>query len=130
MTAPANARAPGTREIASEAVPYRGRGTRSLLVEASGENLPGSAATETSQIVCKEVVRDEEVTRRSFKRFFFVAGAREGAPIVEVPGVIAQPFPANSFNQLRSQPFALVFVGSGEVTRFGGMSPAGAIPFY
>jgi hypothetical protein len=44
--------------------------------------------------------------------------------------VVAKPFPANSFNQLRSQPFALVFVGSGEVARFGDMSPAGEIPFY
>lgn len=44
--------------------------------------------------------------------------------------VVAQPFPANSFNQLRSQPFALVFVGSGEVARVGGMSPEGEIPFY
>jgi serine protease AprX len=44
--------------------------------------------------------------------------------------VIAQPFPANSFNQLRTQPFALVFVGSGQEVRYGGVPPAGPIPVY
>ncbi len=44
--------------------------------------------------------------------------------------VIAEPFPANSFNQLRVQTFALVFVGSGEEVRFGGVSSAGPIPVY
>lgn len=43
--------------------------------------------TETPQIVYKEIVRDEEVQRRSDNRFFLVRGAREGTPIVEVPGV-------------------------------------------
>src|SRR5215204_5403475 len=44
--------------------------------------------------------------------------------------VIAEPFPANNFNQLRTQPFALVFVGSGQEVRFGGVPPAGPIPVY
>jgi hypothetical protein len=44
--------------------------------------------------------------------------------------VIAEPFPANTFNQLRTQPFALVFVGSGQEVRFGGVPPAGPIPVY
>jgi serine protease AprX len=44
--------------------------------------------------------------------------------------VIAQPFPANSFNQLRTQPFALVFVGSGQEVRYGRVPPASPIPVY
>ena len=44
--------------------------------------------------------------------------------------VVSEPFPANSFNQFRVQPFALVFVGSGEEVRFGGVPPAGPIPVY
>ncbi len=44
--------------------------------------------------------------------------------------VIAEPFPANSFNQLRTQLFAVVFVGSGAEVRYGGVSPAGPIPVY
>ena len=43
--------------------------------------------TETPLIVYKEIVRDEEVARRSDNRFFLVAGSRAGTPIVEVPGV-------------------------------------------
>ncbi|HEX2172452.1 MAG TPA: hypothetical protein VHL09_08400, partial [Dehalococcoidia bacterium] len=38
--------------------------------------------------------------------------------------VIAEVFPANAFNQLNAQPFALVFVGSGPEVRFGAV-PAG-----
>jgi serine protease AprX len=44
--------------------------------------------------------------------------------------VIAEPFPLNNFNQFRTQPFALVFVGSGQEVRFGGVPPAGPIPVY
>src|SRR5215213_830380 len=44
--------------------------------------------------------------------------------------VIAEPFPASSFNQLRAQPFALIFVGSGQEVRFGGVPPAAPIPVY
>jgi len=44
--------------------------------------------------------------------------------------VIAELLPANSFDQLRAQPFALVFVGSGQEVRFGGVAPVGPIPIY
>ncbi|HEX2729731.1 MAG TPA: S8 family serine peptidase [Rubrobacteraceae bacterium] len=44
--------------------------------------------------------------------------------------VVAEPFPANNFNQLRVQPFALVFVGSGQEVLFGPVAPAGPIPVY
>lgn len=44
--------------------------------------------------------------------------------------VIAELFPANNFNQLRVQPFALVFVGRGGEVRFGGLPAAGRIPVY
>ena len=44
--------------------------------------------------------------------------------------VIAEPFPVNLFNQFRTQPFALVFVGSGQEVRYGGVPPAGPIPVY
>jgi hypothetical protein len=44
--------------------------------------------------------------------------------------VIAEVLPANSFDQLRAQPFALVFAGSGQEVRFGGVVPVGPIPIY
>jgi uncharacterized membrane protein len=44
--------------------------------------------------------------------------------------VIADVLPANSFDQLRAQPFALVFAGSGQEVRFGGVAPVGPIPIY
>ena len=44
--------------------------------------------------------------------------------------VIAELLPANSFDQLRAQPFALVFVGSGQEVRFGGVPPVGPTPIY
>ncbi len=43
--------------------------------------------------------------------------------------VIAEIFPAVAFNQFHAQPYALVFVGSGQEVRFGGL-PAGPIPVY
>lgn len=43
--------------------------------------------------------------------------------------VIAEIFPATAFNQFHAQPYALVFVGSGQEVRFGGL-PAKQIPVY
>jgi hypothetical protein len=43
--------------------------------------------------------------------------------------VIADLFPANALNQFNAQPYALVFVGSGQEVRFGGL-PAPGIPVY
>jgi hypothetical protein len=44
--------------------------------------------------------------------------------------VVAELFPANAFNELRSQPFALVFVGSGTEVPFTVPPLAGPIPMY
>jgi subtilisin family serine protease len=43
--------------------------------------------------------------------------------------VIAEIFPSVPFNQSHTQPYALVFVGSGAEVRFGGL-PGGRIPVY
>lgn len=82
MTAPANAR--GRQEAGKlhrKPARIEDEAREASLSRLRARTIPGSAATETPQIVC------EEVTRRSFNRFFLVAGAREGAPILEVPGV-------------------------------------------
>lgn len=44
--------------------------------------------------------------------------------------ITAEAFGMSIFNQFNSQPFALVFVGSGAEIRFGGMPAPAAIPFY
>ena len=49
-----------------------------------------------------------------------------GEYVVEVRG---GPFRNNAFQTFPGQPFALVFVGSGDETRFGGV-PGGPIPVY
>ena len=56
--------------------------------------------------------------------------ARDPASGIYEVEVIAEPFPANNLNQLRVQPFALVFAGSGQEVLFGTVAPAGPIPVY
>jgi hypothetical protein len=55
-----------------------------------------------------------------------IANPPTGIYQVEVIGGI---FSDSQFQQFSGQPYAIVFVGSGEEVRFGGL-PAGSIPFY
>jgi hypothetical protein len=54
---------------------------------------------------------------------------RDPPPGVYGVEIVAENFGAHSFNQLNLQPFSLVFVGSGEEVRFGGL-PAVPLPIY
>lgn len=55
-----------------------------------------------------------------------VSGPPAGEYLVEVRG---GRFRDNAFNQFPGQPFSLVFVGSGQEIRYGGMG-GGALPVY
>ena len=99
---------------------------------------PGGVAKEEYQGNTWQTGKDEHLSRKVAWATPFAKAVHnvEQVVIQGPPGgvyeveVVAEQFPDNNFNQLRSQPFALVFVGSGEEMRFPGVPPSGSIPFY